>query len=136
MPALLNAQCVFPTEVDTARVIQIAPIIVVNSLEGFVVDGSGKKIKDAKVEEKSEDGKRIIQSAVSDDEGHFALRSVSVLGQHFLQISEPGGDVIQMYVIVDKRNGKLLTIHLPEHRNNECDDVISDRPSAKGAKQG
>lgn len=84
---------------------------IAKALEGIVVDQAGGVISGAEVELTTPDGKRTLQSTVTDSKGWFIFPKRRN-GKYFLNLSKPNFNPMRICVVVDGKQHSELKIEM------------------------
>jgi hypothetical protein len=96
----------------TMKVVQ-KEISVSRALAGHVlVQGTDAPADGVTVELCSSDWKKVLASTKTDEKGHFSLEKPASGKLFYIRVSEPGMDIYELRVRIDKRAAGDLTIHL------------------------
>ena len=72
------------------------------------------------MEDISEDGKKILESTLSNARGFFELISRHKSKEHYLQASAAGYDVVRVRIVINKRRGEPFELRMPAKSDSSC----------------
>ena len=104
----------------TSPVIERAKPEIVDSFEGTVYNSDYEKLANAKIEQLSDDGKKIVATTSTDAGGHFKLHSRQ--RKLYLQISASDFDILRLHAVIDEHRGWRLSIKMTSKPKEACSD--------------
>ena len=95
------------------QTVEIATPFKAQTLAGTVRAGAEDTgIQGVSVQECSEEWKAVVDSSMTDIDGHFAFRTSSQQGMHYLRLSAPGFDPMLIRVLIGSSGGTEFSVHM------------------------
>jgi Carboxypeptidase regulatory-like domain len=99
--------------VANEEAIEYAKVRPVNSLSGTVIDQTGAPIPQVQVLEMSADGKTVLRSTPTDEQGRWTFQPTPGRNTYRVQFSKGGFRQVWMRLKLTKRRAKPLSVEMP-----------------------